>query len=370
MPLRVLHVIGNLGQGGVQRYLLSYLEHMDRKKVVFDFVVQTDEVGCLEERVKKLGSEVYHLPSSIEDRKGFERSFREVMARGEYKVVEAHQNHRCLFPLSLAKSCGATVRIAHSHSSYPASSIFTRVYRILFKNRIGRVATHMWGCSKSANVWLYGERLAAFAEVIPNAIDARRFEFDASKRLRVRTELGIEGPCIGHVGAGGDAKNYPFILELFKETLKREPSARLLLIGCSPESQGGKVASLVKGLGLVGKVIMTGAVDDPESYICAMDCFVLPSHFEGMPIVLVEAQANGLSPIVAESVTREVDVTGRVLYLPTGPGDTASWAEAVLAHCFEPRFTNVDAIGKAGYEIRDAARVLQKRYLRAAEEAR
>ena len=363
MTLRVIHVIDNLGQGGVQRYLLSYLDHMDASKVVFDFVVQTDEEGCLEGRVHSLGSRVYHLPSAINDRAAFGKRFDRVLRDGDYRIVEAHQNHRCLYPLLVAKRAGVPVRIAHSHSSYPASSFLKGIYRSVFKMRIPHVATELWGCGKYANRWLYGDRLLSKTVVIPNAIDVGRFIYNKENRDGVRSDFGIDGLCLGHVGAGSPAKNYPFIFDLFEEVLRRDCSARLLLVGCSAESQNGLIGEEVAKRGMTDKVVLTGSVDNPEKYLSAMDAFVLPSLFEGFPIALVEAQANGLSPIAAaDVVTDEANVTGRVRFIPNGASHIIEWADAVVEQALLPRFLETDSILESGYDIAGAARTLQDRY--------
>lgn len=365
MTLRVLHVIDNLGQGGVQRFLVGYLERMDRSEVTFDFVVQTEEVGSLEEKVCRLGSKVFHLPSFINQRSEFGKRLYSVLRDGDYTIVEAHQNHRCLYPLLIAKRAGVPVRIAHSHSSYPASSFLKGIYRSYFKLRVPHVATELWGCGNYANRWLYGDRLLPRTVVIPNAIDTKRFTFNEGCRHNVRSIYGIAGPCLGHVGAGGVAKNYPFIFDLFEEMLRRDSSARLLLVGCSAESQNGSIGREIENRRIADKVILTGSVKDPESYLNAMDAFVLPSLFEGFPIALVEAQANGLTPIAAAGVvTDETNVTGRVRYIPNDASHIIEWTEVVMELARQPRVLETDSILKSGYDIASAAKSLQDRYLR------
>lgn len=364
MTLRVLHVIDNLGQGGVQRYLLGYLDRMDREKVIFDFVVQTGEEGSLEGRVRRLGSKVYRLPSAIKERAAFRKRFDCVLRESGYTIVEAHQNHRCLYPLLIAKRAGVPVRIAHSHSSYPASSFLRGVYRSYFKIRISHVATELWGCGEYANRWLYGNKLLPKTVIIPNAIDTKRFLFNEDNRDDVRSIFNIAGPCLGHIGAGGTAKNYPFIFDLFQEILRRDASSRLLLVGCAAQSQNGFIGEEVAKREIADKVIFTGSVSDPERYLSAMDAFVLPSLFEGFPIALVEAQANGLSPIAsAGMVSEEANVTGQVRYIPNGPTNIPEWADAVMEQIRLPRTLVADSILKSGFDIAEAAEALQERYL-------
>lgn len=359
MPIRVLNVIDNLDQGGVQRYLLNYLENMDRTKVIFDFVVQTDHVGSLEERVLQLGSRVYRAPSFLKDRRGFKDCLSRIIVQGEYSIVEAHQNHRCLLPLEIARRCGVKNRIAHSHSSYPASSFAKQVYRYLFKIRIRHIATHYWGCSQVANEWLYGKTLLSKARVIPNAIDMGRFDYSVDARSLVREAYGMRGLCLGHVGAGGEAKNYPFIVDCFRELKQLDRFAKLLLVGCD---ESVLLSFLDADDPLFDDIVATGKVVDPERMMSAMDAFVLPSHYEGMPIVVIEAQANGLRPIVnCNAVAKDVDLSGVVRFLPLDLGAKA-WAQEIVQQASLGRNCTFDWVSDSSFNIKKAAFDLQTLY--------
>lgn len=359
MPIRVLNVIDNLDQGGVQRYLLNYLENMDRTKVIFDFVVQTDNVGSLEERVLQLGSRIFRAPSFLKDRRGFKNSLCRIITEGRYTIVEAHQNHRCLLPLDIARRCGVKNRIAHSHSSYPASSVAKQAYRCLFKIRIRYVATHYWGCSSLANEWLYGKALLPKTRVIPNAINMGRFSYSEGARLSVREAYGIQGLCLGHVGAGGEAKNYPFIIDCFRELKQLDRFAKLLLVGCD---ESVVLDILDAGDPLLGDIVATGKVGDPERLMNAMDAFILPSHYEGMPIVVIEAQANGLRPIVnRDAISKEVDLSGIVRFMSLDVG-SKEWAQEIVRQAASGRICELDWVRNSSFNIQRAASDLQALY--------
>lgn len=363
-PARVLHVIGNLGFGGVQQYLMSYLRHIDRSQVAFDFVVQTEAVGELEAEAESLGARVFHLPSSVSERLRFRSEFsRLLQEHPECEIVEAHMNFRCLLPLSVARSSGRAVRVAHSHSAYSPSSALRALYRPIFKNRVGSIATELWGCSNKANKWLYGSRPRRDPVVIPNAIDVSRFAFSSKNREAVRSRYGIGGLCVGHVGAGGDAKNYPFLLRSFARVLESEPDATLLLVGCSEGVRKGALLQEAKAMGVAKSVVFCGRVANPETYLSAVDVFAFPSLFEGLSIVVVEAQANGLRCVVSsDAVPREVDLCGSVEFLGLADGEDA-WAESILRASHEGRVEDVSGVRIGGYDIETAAQALVERYL-------
>lgn len=364
MTLRVLHVINNLDYGGVQRYLLSYLKNIDRTKVVFDFVVQSQEKGAMEDEVVSLGSRVYKLPSLVTARKDFAKQLMELLTtHSEYRAIEVHQNFRSLLPLEVAKRAGVPIRIAHSHNTYEASSMLKGLYRIFFKSKLPSVATHYWGCSPKANEWLYGKGLSSDAEVIPNAIEVARFEFSALNRRAIREQYGINGMCIGHVGTASPAKNHRFLIEIFSKIYAENPRSKLMLVGCAEDAQQGSLMDLAEELKCSDGVVFLGLVSNPEMYLSAMDVFVFPSLYEGLPIVCVEAQANRLRIVATENVIPvESNLCSAISFLSLEQGPEV-WAQIISRVCREGRIDDITGIVNGGYEIKQAADKLAARYL-------
>ena len=196
-----------------------------------------------------------------------------------------------------------------------------------------------------------------------NAIDTQRYIFDSDTRERMRKEMELEDSfVIGHIGRFNYQKNHEFLIDIFNEISKKEPKARLLLVGdgnLRPE-----IESKITRFGISDKVIMTGVRSDVPDLLQAMDCFVFPSHYEGLPVTVVESQAAGLKCFISEAVTREVDITGRCEFLHID--NPKGWADKILS-CNLKKVDTYEQIKAAGYDINTTAKQLQKFYLQKSE---
>ena len=222
----------------------------------------------------------------------------------------------------------------------------------------------LMACSLDAGEWLFGKRACQSERFIllPNGIDTRRFAADPEKRRRYRRELGFEGRwVIGNVGRFYDVKNHTFLLDAFQKVHEREPDAVLLLVGVGPLQQ--EMAQKAVDLGVAEQVVMTGNRDDVPELLGAMDIFAFPSLWEGLPMTVVEAQAAGLPCVLSDTITREVNVSPLVEYLPLG--NPEQWAEAMLTR--RPRLDVTREIVKAGFDIRTSAQRLTELYTQLAE---
>jgi glycosyltransferase involved in cell wall biosynthesis len=223
--------------------------------------------------------------------------------------------------LGLARLYGR-ITIAHAHSSdkYNEDSYLQHIVRWGLYCLTRHVAQYFFACSKEAGLVRYGEKIVIskrFA-VWHNAIDYKRFSYQPTKRKKVRENLGISNDCmvIGHVGRLTWAKNHEFLLQVFSEFHKRHSNSVLLLVGDGERRE--ELELLVNRVGLDQAVIFTGGVSNVEDYMNAMDLFLFPSHYEGLGIVNIEAQVNGLPCIISDKVSREVDVSafGKVKFFP------------------------------------------------------
>ena len=214
-------------------------------------------------------------------------------------------------------------------------------------------------CSLDAGEWLYGKRACQSERFIllPNGIDTRRFALAPGTRERYRRELGLEGRyVIGNVGRFYDVKNHTFLLDVFQKIHEREPEAMLLLVGVGPLQQ--QMAQKAVELGVAEQVIMTGNRDDVPELLGAMDVFAFPSLWEGLPMTVVEAQAAGLPCVLSDTITKEVDVSPLVEYLPLG--DAEQWADALLTR--RQRQDVSKNIARAGFDIRSSVKRLTELY--------
>lgn len=366
-PVKVLYIYGDtLQYGGIEMFMMNMFRNMDREKVQIDFLLQSTQKSPLEEEIRRAGSKIYYAPKPGKDLIGFRWVLRKVLSSGEYRIVHAHCDAMNYRIMKLAKQCGVPVRIAHSHNT---EHILNSNLRLIFyeycRKMNGKYATHCWACSDAAGQWLFGQRLY---KVIPNAIELEKFRFDAAKRASLRKELGFseQDIVLGHVGRFDHQKNHEFMIDLL-DALKRQCGGRryrLLLVG------DGHLRSEIEELcavkNLTGDVKYSGVVSNPQDYYNAMDLFLLPSLFEGYPLVIPEAQANGLPCIASRRITREINVENWVKFCPL---EIPVWVKTIEEQKIGRVENPEEALTQAGFNVHIAAKQLQETYIRLYQEA-
>lgn len=356
--LRVLHVLGDLDFGGIQQFLINYQGHLP-SDVKFDYAVLCEGTGALEQRARELGARVLHIPTFLKgDCHSFANAFDAVLSTGHYDAVHCHLDKMSLPPLFLAMRHNVPMRVVHAHSLSESPHLRRRLMKYVFRVLSVGVVTDRFGCSVEACRFLYGERASRRATVIPNAVDTRRFAFNGELRDTIRGELGIGGLCIGNVGRRSEQKNQAFLIDVLAALRNRGMDATLLLVG--PAANDEELVRAAEQRGCADAVRMTGLVDDPETYLSAMDVFCFPSLYEGLGIAAVEAQLNGLGIVASNGVPKSVDVTGRVAFVDLEDG-AESWADCIVAASMRHEMSEGD-LRATGYEIRDAAPALAELY--------
>ena len=356
-PIRVLQVTTGLQAGGVQTFLLNYARNIDPKNIMFDYIVQTTNPCLYDEEVKEKGSRIYAVTPISESYIRFVRDvYRVCKEHPEDKIIHAHLNFSNLFPLFAAKLAGVSVRISHSHSHFNAISPLRALFRKGAQLCLPLYATEYWGCSKEAMQWLYGKHAASKkGKLIFNAIDVSKYAFKQVKRDVMRENLGVyekEKVWI-HVGSFNTIKNQIFLIKLFEQYCKKHPNTKLILVG------DGKlrdtIRETIEKLKLNDKVIMPGVVKDVEKYMMAADLFLLPSLFEGLPLVMVEAQATGLPCVVSSAVTKEVFFSQHVCSCKDFEMNT--WLQRIekVSSIQIKREKGEKIVTEAGYDIRREA---------------
>lgn len=290
---------------------MNLYNNVDRKKVQFDFVVTPEERKGLYEQVEKLGGRVFVCPQYTGKNhfaycKWWDSFFKE---HPEYHVIHGHVRSTASIYLKIAKKNGL-VTIAHSHSTSNGSGI-SAIVKDMLQLTIRHTADYLFACSDKAGRWLYGEKATEQPNyrMIPNGVDLKRFAFCEKKRQQMRQKLGIAEDTfvLGHIGRITVPKNHQFLVELFAEYHKENPNSKLLLVGDGELFE--TVQQQCTELGIQEAVIMVGSKTNTEDYYQAMDVFVFPSLWEGLGIVAIEAQANGLPCLVSENVPREAVLT-------------------------------------------------------------
>ena len=362
-PIHILHFTTKLGTGGVQSFLTNYAEHMDPKRVVFDFAVQTNEEQRYDTEIRALGGRIFSICSMTDSlTKYFCDVYCLCKEHPEISAVHSHLNYRNIFPLLAARLAGVPVRISHSHNAYEATSKVKEVARKIYRVFLPAFETQSWGCSEKANVWLYGERCKD-TKVIHNAIPVQRYRFQDEIRTSIRQKLGIQNEDIVwvHVGTFGEAKNHKFLLELFAEYQKKMGTAKLLL--CGDGTLKTQIERQIRDLNLEKNVILLGMTDQVPGLLMAADVFVLPSLYEGLPLSIIEAQASGLPCIVSGAVPQEAIFMENACVCDRF--DTHIWCDAIekmRSICLN-RGIGADRAQQAGYDIDTEAQKLQGIYL-------
>jgi glycosyltransferase involved in cell wall biosynthesis len=330
-PLRVLHVLGGLNRGGVERWLIELARRLDRRTIQFDFVVHEPQSGVYESEIRDLGSQVLRcMPPS--NPLVYSRRFLGLLRRhGPYDVVHSHVHCFSGLIMYIAKIAGVPGRVSHSHtieaSQRKQCSALRHVYVRGAQELIRRFASSGIACSNEAAADLFGAdwNLDHRWDVFPCGIDLTSFyvHFD---RSTIRRKLSIPDNAflIGHVGRFAREKNHSFLLEVCQAVSIRRPEAMFLFVGDGPLRP--EIEQKAADMGL-GNIHFLGARDDIPALLAAMDVFVFPSHCEGLPLAAVEAQAAGLDCIVASHLPWELDAMPQLVHRL--PLQAQLWAEAL-----------------------------------------
>ncbi len=361
--IRVLHVFGGLGTGGTESLIMNWYRNIDRTKIQFDFLVRSPDNNYLEE-ITALGGRVFYTASFP---KHFVRNYQEtkaVLAKKEWDVIHVHGNAAMyMLPLRLAKNLSYTHRIMHSHSIKAQNNVFSLIHN-LDRTKLPAFATQYLACSAAAGKWMFADHAFTLSR---NAIDVDSYRFVAEVRTKTRKNLGIENKfVVGHVGRFAAPKNHAFLLNVFAEMKRDCPESILMLIG------DGELETTIKAkaeqLGIADSILFMGRRSNVGELMSAMDIFVLPSLYEGLGIVLVEAQCNGLPCVVSqEAYNEEVNVyPDRVSVLPLSCGAEA-WAAHILskASIQVNRNVDLDILRECGYDMKTEITKLEELYLQA-----
>ncbi len=356
---KVLYVHGGLlGRGGTEAVMLNYFRNMDRSRVTVDFLLHGFGEGSYDQEILDAGSRIFHVVPKGENYQENADQIRRILTENRYDVVHSHMDCGNAQVLKIAKKCGVPIRISHSHNTgVQTGNPLKKLYNNMEKRKIPRYATHLFACSDLAGKWLYGKNYT----VIPNAIDVKKFSFNAVLRKKVRQELHLEDShiVIGHIGRFSQQKNHGRLIRMFHELLKTEPNARLLLLG-EGELQDA-IRSQCAQLQISDKVIFTGAVSNTPDYMQAMDCFTLPSLFEGLPVVMVEAQAAGLPILASDVITTKSKLTSLVHFLSLQEAD-AVWAKQLKDLASSGRQDTAESLSSQGFDISENAKKMQVFY--------
>ena len=356
--VKVLHTIPAMDGGGADRILYDYTVRM-LDKIQFDFIVHTEFEGILEKELISKGCRVFHIPPLHKDKKEYKRRIQEIIKKGNYDIIHVSQGYRGAYFLQYAKKYGIKTRIAHSHMAYIPENFKEAVIRKLATIYVKFCATHLFACGNDAAKWMWGKRAFERGDVyiMKNAIDAGRFEFSESKREELRKEFGLENKfVIGNVARFSYQKNHEFLIKIFAEVKKLRDDAVLMLVGRGELEDD--VKKQVSELGLDDSVIFMGVRNDVPELLNAMDVFALPSRFEGLPVTLVEIQANGLPAVVSDAVTTEMTLSDELSFISLNQ-PAAEWAKIAAE---KRRNKSENSVKNTAYDLEFAADEMRSKY--------
>lgn len=362
-PIRVLQVVTHMERGGLESTLMNYYRHIDRERVQFDFLVHRQERAAFDDEIESLGGKLYRLPRLVPWSEGYLAALNHFFdEHPEYKIVHVHQDCLSSVILRAAAQHNIPVRIAHSHNANQDKNLKYPI-KLWYKRSIPKYTTNLFACGKDAGDWMFG---GAPYQIINNAIDATAYSFNPKKRIEMRHQLGLADKLIiGHVGRFNPQKNHLFLLDIFAALLKKEPNAVLLLLGGGEDML--KIQAKAHALGIAEHVRFLGVRSDVADLMQAMDVFVFPSLYEGLGIVLIEAQAAGLPCVVSDTIPREAYLTDLVTAERLS-SSTETWADNILEKRNFPRIDRRAEIAAHGFDITTEAVKLQEFYINAYEQ--
>jgi glycosyltransferase involved in cell wall biosynthesis len=336
--IRVLHVLGAMNQGGVETWLMHVLRHLDRERFQMDFLVHTDQPAAYDAELLALGARILRCPNPHNPLLFGRRFLAIVKQFGPFDVIHSHVHHYSGYVLSLARAARIPVRIAHSHSdtrtANAGSAVLRQSYLRLSRRLIAANCTHGLAASVPAALALYGPRWDRNprVKVLHCGIDLDPFR-TSGDRASVRSEFGFRSDNVvfGHVGRFVPVKNHAFLVEIAAEIVKREPRARFLFVGDGPLQPA--LEEQLRRVGIREHAVFAGLRSDvPRLMMGAMDNFLFPSLYEGLPLTLMETQAANLPAIISDTIAPETTVIPALIRRLSLRQSAAVWAESALRH--------------------------------------
>lgn len=371
-PIRILNVVGLMSPGGIETLIMNVYRNIDRTKVQFDFLVHKGQKGLFDDEIIKMGGRIFWMPKLRDGNKtNYFNYFKYKKAlktffknHPEYHVLHGHMTNTASIYMPIAKKYGkVTCCIAHSHLTQARPGLSGFITNLLHK-RVPKVATDYFACSEMAARWIFKQKDIdnGKVKIIKNGVDPNIFFYDKDEAISIKKELCLEGKIvIGNVARFKKEKNHSFQIEIIKNLVKINKNYVLLLVGDGELKE--EIETKVRDANLTDNVRFLGVRSDVNKLMLAMDLFLLPSLYEGLPVVGIEAQAAGLLVYTSTGVTRETDITGNVRFLDLNLGASA-WANEIDTGLKSFKRVDVrDYINQNGYNIVRTATWLQDFYL-------
>lgn len=358
---RILEILTYINSGGAEMVVYNYLSHMNREGLKFDILaLEQPFTPFLENKFKALGIGIYYLPTNISKRFGV---VDKLIRNNHYDVIHAHCEFLGEIYMAIAAYHGVKVRIMHSHMAGGHYSVAKNMYSNIGKCIAKRTATHFFGCGIDACKSLWGNKIfnQGKCRVLNNAVDIEKFRFSESVRLAVREQMSWQGKhIIINVGRFVEQKNHIFMIDVFSDVAKQFRDSLLVLVGEGPLMDD--IKKRVVDLNLKEQVQFLGRRNDVNQLLNGADVFFLPSLFEGLPVVSIETQANGLPIVMSEGVTRESGITDIAKFIAFD-APMEAWVKALLHKYNNTRSLYAEKVKENNFDITVEAEKLRNFYL-------
>ena len=350
--------------GGVEAVILNYFRNINKSKFVFDFVIDSDSTdNNFINEIQELGGTIIKCPPYQKLHK-YNKFLYKLFKEKKYDIVHSNINTLSVFPLRMAEKAGIKIRIAHSHSTSNPKEWKKNLLKNILRPFSKKYANVYFACSELAGRYLFGNKTFDEGKVviINNAINLDKFKYNEEKRKEIRKKLNIKNDTfvIGHIGRFVAQKNHTFLIDIFNEMHKENENSVLLLIG-----QGqlqNEIKEKVDKLGLANSVKFIGQVTNANDYYNAMDVFVLPSLYEGLPVVGVEAQANGMQCYFSTDMTKETKVLEKTEFVSLKL-NAKEWSKKIIKDLDKNKREDTEKeMTEKGFNIKKESKKLEKIY--------
>ena len=365
VPIRVLQIIGIVCGGGVESVIMNYYHNIDKTKIQFDFIIDGYEKSILDDEILSLGGKIYKVEPYNKNIFKYIYQIYRIVKDNNYKIVHSNMNTLAVFSLFAAWFAGAEVRILHNHSTATKNEKLRSVMKYILRPFAPIFANRYMACSHLAGEWMYGKEKmqSGKVKILNNAIDIEKFAYNYKARKKLRQELNINEDTfvLGHVGRFMYQKNHDFLIDIFKELHKRRKNSLLLLIGDGLLRQ--RIEKKVAYYKLQSSVKFLGLRKDIAALYNIMDVFVLPSWYEGLPVVSIEAQANGLPCFISNKVSFECNLSNSVHFIDLKE-PPIYWSKEIL-NCKLLRNKNaIKELNEKNFNIKKEINNLENFYLK------
>lgn len=352
----LLCLLSGMNAGGAETFLMKIYRNIDRTKYQMNFCINVPEKCFYEDEILELGGKIFRIPAKSENPREFKRQLSELIKKENYEyVLRITSNAMGFWDLKIAKKAGAKVCCARSSNSSDGAGLKRKITHALGRMLYAKYVDVAFAPSELAAAYTFGKKKYNSGKtiILHNAVDLDIFHYDEESRRKIREEFGIapDTKVLGHVGRFTEQKNHMFLADIFKCVKEKNNNTILLLAGEGPNKEAFE--QRVIELGIQESVIFAGVRSDIPDLLSAMDVFVFPSFYEGMPNTVIEAQATGLPCVIADTITRKANITGLVNYLALS--ETAQyWAQIAMENSDKERIDTKDAFVENKYDIKSA----------------